>query len=121
MSSYRKFIAVPENMETNEENFDRVVVTKRRSLDRFSRMLKIGLKLSNINAFDDDFRIKREDNTVVSNSNLLILLNHLMTNGKVLNGLNELIYLMAKAKIDPELVINENVKAKLIFHTKQQK
>jgi hypothetical protein len=43
-----------------------------------------------------------------------------MTNGKILNGLNELIILMAKAKIDPELIVNENIKSKLISYINKE-
>jgi hypothetical protein len=125
MTDYKKFVAVPAEMssfetqpvpeftstETQTTGFRRR--RERSTYDKSARWAKIILKLASINGFDDQLRIKREDNTFVSNSNVIALVNHTLTQAKILTGLPELIKQLHNAHVDPELVINERVKAEL--------
>jgi hypothetical protein len=113
MADYRKFVAVPyeEQIPTDTTNVKQRKV--RNTIDRLTRILKIILRLAPLKGYDDELRIKRKDDTYVSNSNIISLLNHCMSYGRQLTGLNELIELLHFARIDPELIINENIKAKL--------
>src|SRR6266581_5540349 len=130
MASFRKVIAIPaSDMETQTDDQQQpqqeLLVSssppdappkrkyERTTFDKTARILKIALKLGSIRGYDDDYRVRREDNTYVSNSNIIALLNHLMSRGRLLNGLSELLPLLIEARVDPELIINENVKAKL--------
>lgn len=118
MSNFRKYVAVPAEMETNETSTQTPggILRQRKERttnDRLGRILKIVLKLSKKQAFDEEYRVKRDDGTYVNNSNIISLLNHCMSHGKLLNGLPEFVKLLHESNIDPELIINENVKAKL--------
>jgi hypothetical protein len=76
--------------------------------------MKILLKLAKIDGYDIIGRIRNKNGDFLKGSDLITLINHSMTNGKLLLGESEFIRLLHEAKVEPELIINENVKVKLL-------
>src|SRR5882757_4029188 len=94
---------------------------KTKIYDKIHRFIKVILKLARNVGYDDELRIKLGNGKYLEKSNIIDLLTHAMSIGKVLYGENEFIELLYHANIDPELIINENVKLKLIqFNNKSQ-
>ena len=81
--------------------------------DKLSKVVTIALKLAKINAFDHDGRIRDRDGKLIANSDMSILLQHAMKNGKVLIGEDEFIHLLYQAQVPSELIFNNNIKSKL--------
>jgi len=94
---------------------------KTKIYDKIHRFIKVILKLARNVGYDDELRIKLGNGKYLEKSNIIDLLTHAMSIGKVLYGENEFIELLSHANIDPELIINENVKLKLIqYNNKSQ-
>jgi hypothetical protein len=83
-------------------------------VDKIRRILNIIYKLAHINGYELDGRIIDLNGNPIINSNIVDLINHSLSYGKVLIGESEFIQLLNKAGVDPEYIINENVKVKLI-------
>ncbi len=130
MLSAKKVVLIPANSglnqygggETSEENAgvltsdvknreDRI---KTKIYDKIHRFIKVILKLARHVGYDNDLRIKLKNGKFLEKSNIVDLLTHAMSVGKVLYGENEFIELLADSDVDPELIINENVRSKLI-------
>jgi hypothetical protein len=77
------------------------------------RILKIALNLAKINSFNGDLNVKKKDGTFNPNSNLAQLLNITQNKVKVNPGIEDLIFQLKEAKVDPNLIINEIIKGKL--------
>ena len=92
---------------------------KTKIYDKIHRFIKIILKLARNVGYDDDLRIKLKNGKYLDKSNIIDLLTHAMSVGKVLYGENEFIELLSDNRIDPDLIINENVKLKLIQYNKK--
>jgi len=76
-------------------------------------LLKVLIKLSMIDAYDLDMRIKNEIGQSIPNTNILNLLNDIYTDCEPSVGIEEFVKLLHKANIEPELVYNESIKSKL--------
>ncbi|RWR99765.1 hypothetical protein B4U79_03256, partial [Dinothrombium tinctorium] len=131
MDSVRKMVVVPYEQQTNNEpqheNFVQQSISqpssnisneKRKKLiltnnEKLLRMVKIVLRLASINGYDYDGRIRSKKGLFIDRSNIITLLNHAMSIGHPLIGEQEFIELLREAKVDPSLIINENVKTKL--------
>ena len=50
----------------------------------------------------------------INDSNVISLINHAMSHRKLLIAQNEFVQLLYEAQIEPELIYNENIKAKLV-------
>jgi hypothetical protein len=90
---------------------------QKRSRSRYGRLttiLKIFKKLDQINAFNEDFNIIREDGSSIENSDIAKLLNVTQTHVRSNKGITELIRYLHLAKIDPDLIVNETIKARLL-------
>ncbi len=85
-----------------------------KDLDKTHRLLNIILKIAAIEGYDSNFHIYDSNGNPIMNSDIVVLLNNALTNGKVLNGENEFIRLLYEAQVDPHMIINEHVKAKLL-------
>ena len=92
---------------------------KTKIYDKIHRFIKIILKLARNVGYDDDLRIKLKNGKYLDKSNIIDLLTHAMSVGKVLYGENEFIELLSDNRIDPDLIINGNVKLKLIQYNKK--
>lgn len=87
---------------------------KSKIYDKIHRFIQVILKLARKFGYNDDMKIKLKDGKYLDKSNVVDLLTHAMSVGKVLYGENEFIELLYDAGVEPELIINENVKSKLI-------
>jgi hypothetical protein len=122
---------MPMESENNDENIEvstdvmnsNTVSTKNQRakvkrintfLDKLNRIMKIFLKLANIRAYDVIGRVRDRKGNYINDSDIIALINHAMSHGKLLLAQNEFIRLLHEAKIEPELIINENIKAKLL-------
>jgi hypothetical protein len=83
-------------------------------LEKLTKQIKIILKLAKVNGYDADLRIRGEGENFINNSNIINLLADATSASKVLIGYNEFIRLLYEANVEPELIINENVKYQLI-------
>ena len=77
-------------------------------------IMRTVFNLALINGYDKQMRIRSSSGEFIPNSNLLDLLNHAMSVGKKLQATNEFIDLLAEAEVDPDWIINENVKQLLL-------
>ena len=82
--------------------------------DKIHRFIKIILKLARSVGYDENLRIKLKNGNYLENSNIVDLLTHAMSAGKILYGENEFIELLHESQVDPDLIINDNFRSKLI-------
>jgi len=83
--------------------------------EKILRIIKIVLKLASVNGYDDEGRVKGA-NGYISGSSLVVLLNYALSFGQPLIGELEFIRLLKEANVDPDLIVNENLKNKLLNH-----
>ena len=129
MSSAKKVILIPAKQENVQigggpgDDLNSGVLTseiipkndkiKSKIYDKIHRFIKIILKLAKYVGYDSDLRIKLKNGKYLEKSNIVDLLTHAMSVGRVLYGENEFIELLANSDVDPDLIINENVRSKL--------
>lgn len=101
-------------ISVNEVQTEKVDKIKFKISDKIHRFIKVILKLAKYQSYDDSLRIKSRSGNYLEQSNIVDLLTHAMAPGKVLHGEEEFIALLASCGVDPELILNENLKAKLI-------
>lgn len=87
---------------------------KSKIYDKLHRFLKIILKIAQYNGYDHELRIKLNDGNYMNKSNIVDLLTHAMSPGKILHGENEFVELLSNSGVDPELIMNDNIKVKLL-------
>ena len=87
---------------------------KTKIYDKIHRFIKVILKLARSVGYDEDLRIKLKNGKYLEKTNIVDLLTHAMSVGKVLYGENEFIDLLHESNVDPELIINDNVRLKLL-------
>lgn len=75
--------------------------------------LQIVLKLAAIQAYDNGGRIQDRNGHFIPNSSIINLITHAMSPGKILVAEEEILTLLFKARVDPNLLLNENMRAKL--------
>ena len=93
------------------EKMDRI---KFKIYDKIHRFIKVILKLAQSNSYDENLRIKTKSGSYLDKSNIVDLLTHAMSPGKFLHGEDEFVNLLADSNVDPELIMNQNLKIKLI-------
>ena len=81
---------------------------------RQANLIKLALYLANVKAFDHEFHIKQENGSFNLDSNLVKLLNFTQTRVRSQYGIDDLVRHMAAANVDPNLIINEMVRQRLI-------
>lgn len=79
-----------------------------------SRELKLVLKIAFAKGYDENGRLIDSNGQVVANSDIGTLIGHALSHGKALVGESEFIQLLKRANVDPELILNENLKLKLV-------
>ncbi|KAI1289513.1 hypothetical protein HDE_08677 [Halotydeus destructor] len=84
-----------------------------RAIERQRKLLRIILKLAAVNGYNDLDHIQLEDGSFLKGSDVVPLLMHALSPGKVVVGLKEFVDLLYRANVTPDLVTNENVKAML--------
>ena len=105
----------PSNEQNSREESTRTnrITNRSNPMERQSRILKIALKLANVNGFNENLNILDENGEFVQDSNLAKLLNITQTKIRNVKGMNELIKLFSVAQITPDLIVNEMVKQRL--------
>ena len=99
------------------EKFDKI---KDKIYDKIHRFIKVIFKLAKHDSYDDEtLRIKSRNGGYIDQTNIVYLLTHAMSLGKVLHGEEEFIALLSSSGVDPELILNENVKSKLMRYRTQ--
>ena len=94
------------------EKIDKI---KFKIFDKIRRFCQVIMDLAENKSYDrNTLKIRKSDGSYLDKSNVVDLLIHAMSVGKVLYGEDEFIALLAKCNIDPDLIMNENVKTKLI-------
>ena len=93
--------------------------TKNTPKSKILKQIRVILGLAKIQAYDEVGRIRDSKGNFLPNSDIVTLLNNAMTPGRVLTGQDVFISLLKEAKIPPELITNDNVRAKLTGLTTQ--
>ena len=136
-TSVKKMVAMPAELESDSRVDDNILINepeltnisnkksdampKRRENfnAKFIKVMKILLKLAKINGYDIIGQIRNKKGEFINGSDLISLILNAMSHGKLLLGESEFILLLKEANVEPELIVNENVRAKLMnIHTK---
>src|SRR5260370_29058365 len=83
-------------------------------VDSVVRIIRMVLQLAQIKAFNENFNIRGDNGEYIPNTNLAKLLSLTQHRVRSQKGVPEMIKLLYEAKIDPNLILNEVIKAKLI-------
>jgi hypothetical protein len=71
------------------------------------------LKLGRIKGYDENRRIRGSDGTYIPGSDISMLLDEATNPKRVLVGMEDFVKLLVKAKVNPEAILNDNVRSKL--------
>lgn len=85
---------------------------------KMMNQLKIILSLASIRGYDQSYRIRNSEGKFIKNSNIANLLEHAMKPQRRLVAENDFINLLREANIDPELILNDNIKVQLLSNEK---
>jgi hypothetical protein len=77
------------------------------------------LKLGSIKAYDDNRRILGSDGKYIPGSDITMLMNEAMTPKRTLIGLDEFVKLLHQTKVDPDIIMNDNIRSKLVKYKRQ--
>src|SRR5882757_4278569 len=122
MSEVRAMVVYPFDAEKEEQlhqqtepkqNFDNSIQQGSGSNNIF-HIIQMVIKLSQINGFNDNFNIRGSDGQFIPNTNIAKLLGLTQHRVRTQKGVPELINLLYEAKIDPNIIHNEGIKAKLL-------
>jgi len=76
--------------------------------------MRVISKVAMIRGYDDDGRILMENGRYMENSDIASLMFNAMSPGKLIIGEHEFINLLKKASVNPDLILNENIRYKLL-------
>lgn len=74
---------------------------------------EIILKLGRINGYDENRRIIGSDGKYIPGSDVTMLMNEAINPKRVLVGIDEFVKLLDRAKVDPDSILNDNIRSKL--------
>jgi len=129
MSNVRKYIVVPsEQVEdegvvqqfggsrrvSNNSKTEPKQKAKRSTNGLLRHLLQIAIKLAKIDAFEIDGRIRSIEGKLLDGTNVIDLLDHVSSPRKALHGLDEFIKLLFKAGVEPDMILNRDVKIELM-------
>ena len=129
MSNVRKYIVVPsEQVEdedvvqqfggsrgvSNSSKTETKQKAKRSTNGLLRQLLQIAIKLAKIDAFEIDGRIRSIKGKLLDGTNVIDLLDHVSSPRKALHGLDEFIKLLFKAGVEPDMILNRDVKIELM-------
>ena len=115
-----KMVLVPADSQTggNELPPENLVIEKQKRIERnpekIQKLLKIALKIALNNAYDENFNIKDSKGNPVSDSDIALLLNSAISPQRLLIGENDFIRVLYESKVDPNWIVNENIRSKLL-------
>ncbi|KAI1291115.1 hypothetical protein HDE_07692 [Halotydeus destructor] len=104
---------MPEKMEVETQTKRKGNLIRERALERQRRMLKIIMKLAAVKGYNDLDHIRLEDGSYMRGSDLVPLLMHALSPGRIVVGLSEFVQLLHYANVEPELIVNETVRSML--------
>ena len=87
--------------------------------DKMQKLLKIVLKIAVHNAYIDYFRINDSNGNPINESDVVALLLHALSAGKLLIGEEDFIRLLYEADVNPNWIVNENVRVRLLALRRQ--
>lgn len=123
VSKSRKLMLV--NIDSHEQLVDQEGGAKPKKNFKGSPFIRntpeydIILKLGRIKGYDENKRILGSDGKYIHGSDISMLLNEAMSPKRVLNGMDDFIKLLAKAKIDPDIILNDTIKSKLVAYKRR--
>ena len=126
-----KMVLVPaesQNMIFDKQNYsqfggnelppENLIIEKPKRIDRnpekIQKLLKIALKIALNNAYDENFNIKDSNGNPVSDSDIALLLNSAISPQRLLIGEEDFIRVLYESKVDPNWIVNENIRSKLL-------
>lgn len=86
-------------------------------LDTYNLILKLG----RLGAYDSSRRIRGKDGTFVPNTDIAHLIEEAMRPSRVVNGAEDFIDLLVASKIDPDSIVNDTLRSKLVQRIEQQR
>ena len=102
----------------NELPPENLVIEKHKRIERnpekIQKLLKIALKIALNNAYDENFNIKDSKGNPVSDSDIALLLNSAISPQRLLIGEEDFIRVLYESKVDPNWIVNENIRSKLL-------
>lgn len=109
MSSFKKYIAVPEDkfkalQNTNCDKIDKETV---------KRILKVCLLLAKINGYNESYNIRGRDGKFLDETNVIDLIEKIESEDSQIAGEDDFILLLSEANVPPELIVNERIKLKV--------
>ena len=114
MNYSRRMKLVPDNEESDKN--ENVSKPKRieRDMDKIHKLIKIVLKLALNKSYDENFNIRDESGKPLSDTDIAELLNQILSPQKIIHGENEFIRLLYQSGVNPDWIINQNIRAKLM-------
>ena len=132
MKAFRKVFAVPDNFQSNlrlvPEDMMPIQQTggntepnevrrgnpiRQYAMDRQRKLLTVILQLAKNNSYTDDLAVQLTNGSVLEPNQFINLLNYALSPGKAMTGINDFVEVLHRAKVTPEMLINENVKLML--------
>jgi len=131
MNHTRKLVLVPADSMRSQTGFgepntsgsdqsevitDKNISKKRieRDIDKIRKLILIILKIAKHNAYNENFEIFNKDGKVIRDSDIVGLLNNALTYQKNLIGLDRFVEILHEARVDPNWIVNDSIKAKLL-------
>ena len=114
MNYSRRMKLVPDNDENDRIENSSKPKRIERDLDKIHKLIKIVLKLALNKSYDENFNIRDESGEPLSDTDIAELLNHILSPQKIIHGENEFIRLLYQSGVNPDWIINQNVRAKLM-------
>lgn len=117
-----------QQQQQEEEEMDQIVdepqpkkenSIRKYAAERQKKLLIIVLKIAQYGGYDTDGRIKSKDGSFLASSDIIPLLLHALSPGRNLHGLDEFIDLLYRAGVNPEDIINTNVRELLRMRMKR--
>ncbi|KAI1278129.1 hypothetical protein HDE_14405 [Halotydeus destructor] len=84
-----------------------------RAVEKQRKLLRIVLKLAGVKGYNHLDQIKLKNGSYMQGTDIVILLIHALSPGKLITGLSEFVDLLHDAQVAPEMIINEHVRAML--------
>lgn len=121
MSAIKKVAVVPfDSIEQSGGSLTEPVIPiksnsiKQRTQIRMHNLLRVMMKIAFIQGYDEEGRIKDSNGEYMENTDIASLLLHAMSPGKLIIGEQQFVELLDKAGVNPDLILNENIRYKLL-------
>jgi hypothetical protein len=85
-----------------------------RDIDKIRKLILIILKLAKHNSYNENFEIYNKNGSVIRDTDIVSLLNNALTFQRNLIGLDRFVEILHEANVDPNWIVNDNIKAKLL-------